>query len=119
MMHFERRDLIQLTEERYAVRSMTFFGFVSLNGKDVVVASQQAKAIDMVSFLEVVRGANGREAYTRGDRQRDDSQVEDHADDGRRPLHLPRVPPALFTGPAAHRVRVEGPEEGAGGEAGL
>ncbi len=46
--------------ERYAVRSMTLFGFMSLNGKDVVMASQQAKAIDMVSFLEVVRGANGR-----------------------------------------------------------
>jgi DDE superfamily endonuclease len=39
---------------------MTFFGFMSLNGKDVVMASQQAKAIDMVSFLEAVRGANGR-----------------------------------------------------------
>lgn len=37
---------------------MTLFGFMSLNGKDVVMASQQAKAIDMVSFLEVVRGAN-------------------------------------------------------------
>jgi hypothetical protein len=46
--------------QRYAVRSMTLFGFMSLNGKDVVMASQQAKAIDMVSFLEVVRGANGR-----------------------------------------------------------
>ena len=39
---------------------MTLFGFMSLNGKDVVMASQQAKAIDMVSFLEVVRRANGR-----------------------------------------------------------
>jgi DDE superfamily endonuclease len=39
---------------------MSVFGFMSLNGKDVVMASQQAKAIDMVSFLEVVRGANGR-----------------------------------------------------------
>ena len=39
---------------------MTVFGFMSLNGKDVVMASQQAKAIDMVSFLEVVRGANGK-----------------------------------------------------------
>ncbi len=45
---------------KYAVRSMTLFGFMSLNGRDVVMASQQAKAIDMVSFLEVVRGANGR-----------------------------------------------------------
>jgi len=39
---------------------MTIFGFMSLNGKDVVMASQQAKAVDMVSFLEAVRGANGR-----------------------------------------------------------
>jgi hypothetical protein len=39
---------------------MTLFGFMSLNGKDAVMASQQAKAIDMVSFLEVVRRANGR-----------------------------------------------------------
>ena len=46
--------------ERYPVRSMSIFGFMSLNGKDVVMASQQARAIDMVSFLEVVRGANGR-----------------------------------------------------------
>ena len=45
---------------RYAARSMTLFGFMSLNGKDVVMASQQAKAIDMASFLEAVRGANGR-----------------------------------------------------------
>lgn len=37
---------------------MSIFGFMSLNGKDVVMASQQAKAIDMVSFLEVMRGAN-------------------------------------------------------------
>ncbi len=46
--------------EKYAVRSMTIFGFMSLNGRDVVMASQQAKAIDAVSFLESVRGANGR-----------------------------------------------------------
>ncbi len=39
---------------------MTIFGFMSLNGKDVVMASQQAKSIDMVSFLEVVRDANSR-----------------------------------------------------------
>ena len=45
---------------KHAVRSMTIFGFMSLNGRDVVMASQQAKAIDMVSFLEAVRSANGR-----------------------------------------------------------
>jgi hypothetical protein len=54
--------------ERHAVRSTSLFGFMSLNGRDAVMASQQAKAIDMVSFLEVVRSANGR---NRG-RQRDD-----------------------------------------------
>ena len=54
--------MIRFTDKgvKYAARSMTVFGFMSLNGKDVVMASQQAKAIDMVSFLEVVRGANGR-----------------------------------------------------------
>ena len=44
--------------KRYAVRSMTFFGFMSLNGKDVVMASESARAFDAVSFLEVVRGEN-------------------------------------------------------------
>ena len=39
---------------------MSLFGFMSLNGRDVVMASESAKAVDMVSFLEVVRGANGR-----------------------------------------------------------
>jgi len=42
-----------------AVRSMTLFGFMSLNGSDAVMASQSARAFDAVSFLEVVRGANG------------------------------------------------------------
>jgi hypothetical protein len=37
---------------------MTLFGFMSLNGRDVVMASESAKAFDMVSFLEVVRSAN-------------------------------------------------------------
>ena len=44
--------------KKYAVRSMTFFGFMSLNGSDVVMASQSARAFDAVSFLEVVRDAN-------------------------------------------------------------
>ena len=44
--------------QRYATRSMSLFGFMSLNGNDAVMASQQAKAIDMVSFLEVMRSAN-------------------------------------------------------------
>jgi len=45
---------------------MSIFGFMSLNGKDVVMASQQARAIDMVSFLEVIRGARteGRDPYS-------------------------------------------------------
>jgi len=45
--------------ERYAKRSMTIFGFMSLNGSDAVMVSESAKAIDMVSFLEVMRGENG------------------------------------------------------------
>ena len=32
--------------EKYAVRSMTFFGFMSLNGNDVVMASESARAFD-------------------------------------------------------------------------
>ena len=43
----------------YARRSMSIFGFMSMNGSDVVMASETAKAIDMTSFLEVVRGENG------------------------------------------------------------
>ena len=46
--------------QRYAARSMSIFGFMSLNGKDAVMASERARAVDMVSFLEVVRGANGK-----------------------------------------------------------
>jgi DDE superfamily endonuclease len=46
--------------QKYAARSMSIFGFMSLNGKDAVMASQQARAVDMVSFLEVMRGANKR-----------------------------------------------------------
>ena len=44
--------------EKYATRSMSLFGFMSLNGGDAVMASQSAKAIDMVSFLGVVREGN-------------------------------------------------------------
>jgi len=47
--------------KRYATRSMTIFGFMSLNGGDVVMASETANALDMVSFLEVVRGENSSE----------------------------------------------------------
>jgi hypothetical protein len=46
--------------QRYAARSMSIFGFMSLNGEDAVMASQQAKAIDMVSFLEVMRSRNNK-----------------------------------------------------------
>jgi len=38
---------------------MTIFGFMALNGRDVVMVSETAKAIDMASFLDVVRGENG------------------------------------------------------------
>jgi len=35
---------------------------MTLNGKDVVMASAKAKAVDLVSFLEAVRDANGHRA---------------------------------------------------------
>lgn len=40
-------------------RSWTMFGFLSLNGKNVVLVSERAKAADMVEFLELVRAENG------------------------------------------------------------
>ena len=43
---------------------MNVFGFMALNGKDVVMASAKAKAVDFVSFLEAVRDANGNRATT-------------------------------------------------------
>jgi hypothetical protein len=36
-------------------RSRTVFGFMALNGNDVVMVSETAKATDMTSFLELVR----------------------------------------------------------------
>lgn len=42
----------------YDRRSMTLFGFMSLNGSDVVMASETAKALDVVSFLGFVRKEN-------------------------------------------------------------
>ena len=42
-------------------RSWTVFGFLSLNGKNVVLVSERAKAADMVEFLELVRAENGGE----------------------------------------------------------
>jgi transposase len=44
--------------QRYAARSMSIFGFMSLNGKDVIMASESAKSVDMASFLEVMSSAN-------------------------------------------------------------
>ena len=42
----------------YDRHSMNIFGFMALNGSDVVMASETAKAIDMVSFLGFVRREN-------------------------------------------------------------
>jgi len=39
-------------------RSRTIFGFKALNGDDVVMVSEKAKALDMASFLELVRKEN-------------------------------------------------------------
>lgn len=39
-------------------RSRTVFGFMALNGNDVVMVSETAKAPDMTSFLELVRREN-------------------------------------------------------------
>jgi len=43
-------------------RSRTVFGFMALNGNDVVMVSESAKAPDMASFLEVVRRENNHGA---------------------------------------------------------
>jgi transposase len=39
-------------------RSWTMFGFLALNGRDVVMVSERAKAPDMAEFLELVREEN-------------------------------------------------------------
>jgi len=39
-------------------RSRTIFGFMALNGNDVTMVSDRAKAQDMVSFLELIRKEN-------------------------------------------------------------
>lgn len=41
-------------------RSRTIFGFMALNGGDVAMVSETAKAPDMASFLELVRRENPR-----------------------------------------------------------
>lgn len=39
-------------------RSKTIFGFMALNGNDVVMVSERAKKEDMLSFLELVKKEN-------------------------------------------------------------
>lgn len=39
-------------------RSWTTFGFLALNGRNAVMVSEKAKAVDMVEFLELVREEN-------------------------------------------------------------
>ena len=47
-------------DEGRGKRSRTLFGFMALNGKDVVMVSETARATDMVSFLKLVRRENPR-----------------------------------------------------------
>ena len=58
-----RRRVINTAVVKYSggvgkKRSWTLFGFLSLNGKDVVLVSERAKAPDMAGFLELVREEN-------------------------------------------------------------
>ena len=58
-----RRRVINTSVVKYSEgvgkkRSWTMFGFLSLNGKDVVLVSERAKAPDMAEFLELVRAEN-------------------------------------------------------------
>ena len=59
-----RRRVINTSAVKYSEgegkkRSWTIFGFLSLNGKDVVLVSERAKAPNMAEFLELVREENG------------------------------------------------------------
>jgi putative transposase len=49
-------------DEGEGKRSRTIFGFMALNGNDVVMVSDTAKAQDMISFLELVRKENPKKA---------------------------------------------------------
>ena len=58
-----RRRVINTSVVKYSEgvgkkRSWTLFGFLSLNGRDVVLVSEHAKAPDMAEFLELVRAEN-------------------------------------------------------------
>ena len=53
--------VVRYTEGVGQKRSWTVFGFLSLNGKNVVLVSEKAKAADMAEFLEFVRAENGGE----------------------------------------------------------
>ena len=39
-------------------RSKSIFGFIALNGKDVVILSDSCKSDDMIDFLELIRKQN-------------------------------------------------------------
>ena len=61
-----RRCVLSTSVVRYVEgvgqkRSWTMFGFLSFNGKNVVLVSEKAKAVDMAAFLELVRAENGGE----------------------------------------------------------
>ena len=50
--------VVTYSEGEEGKRSRTVFGFMALNGNDVVIVSETAKAPDMASFLELVRREN-------------------------------------------------------------
>lgn len=50
--------MVTYDEGKGKKRSRTVFGFMALNGNDVVMVSESAKAPDMASFLELVRREN-------------------------------------------------------------
>ncbi|MEM3099710.1 MAG: hypothetical protein QXU32_13505 [Nitrososphaerales archaeon] len=48
-------------------RSKTIFGFMALDGNDVAMVSDRAKAHDMISFLELIRKENSaRDIFSSG-----------------------------------------------------
>ena len=47
--------VVEYSEGEGSRRSRTIFGFMALNGRDVVMVSDRSKAADMASFLRLIR----------------------------------------------------------------
>lgn len=62
-------SVVKYSEGEGKKRSWTMFGFLALNGKDVVMVSEKAKAPDMAEFLELVRAENGSELCVGGSKR--------------------------------------------------